>query len=110
MRNVPDIFRLPSVMASDLEKSMICTQRACWERAQQLRPVVTLLSFSFLGIQVFYIYLLSFPPPPPLLLQVFSEQKLQLPSSTLHLNHCGISSPYLKSTYQTSVRLTIYTG
>lgn len=63
MRNVPDIFRLPSVMASDLEKSMICTQRACWERAQQLRPVVTLLSFSFLGIQVFYIYLLSFPPP-----------------------------------------------
>lgn len=95
-------------MASDLEKSMICTQRACWEGAQQLHPVVTLLSFSFLGIQVFYIYL--FPSPRPLLLQMFSEQKLQLPSSTLHLNHCGISSPYLKSTYQTSVRLTIYTG
>lgn len=41
---------------------------------------------------------------------MFSEQKLQLPSSTLHLNYCEISSLYLKSTYLTSVRLNIYTG
>lgn len=106
MRNVPDIFKLPSVMASDLEKSMICTQRVCREAAQQLCPVVTLLSFAFFGIYELYIYLLSLFF---LLLQMFNEQKLQFPS-TLHLNNCDISSLYLKSTYQTSVRLNTYTG
>lgn len=42
MRYVLDIVRLPSI-ASDLEKSVNCTQRACWEGTQQLWSVETLL-------------------------------------------------------------------
>lgn len=99
MRYVLDIFRLPSVIASDLEKSVNCTQRACWEGAQQLWSVETLLYSGEFMCLIFTYFLKVFF----FLLIIFSEWKWKLPPYTLHLNNCGISPLHLKSTYQTSV-------
>lgn len=105
MTYVLDIVRLPAVIVSDLGKSVNCTQKACWEGAQQIWSVETLLySREFMRLIFTYfpgLFFFFF------LLLMFSEWKWKLPPSILHLNNCGISPLHLKSTYQTSVRLTI---